>query len=53
LDEGQNHCDWVHTDAGDVQVHLYRPEVREFNKLEKLWGDAAPRQESRIDRVAL
>jgi ribosome-associated protein len=51
--EGQKHCDWVLIDAGDVLVHLFRPEVREFYKLEKLWGDAAPRQESRIGRVAL
>lgn len=40
--EGQPQCDWVLVDAGDVVVHLFRPEVREFYKLEKLWGpDAA------------
>lgn len=37
--EGEKHCDWVLIDAGDVLVHLFRPEVREFYKLEKLWGD--------------
>lgn len=39
--EGQPQCDWVLVDAGDVVVHLFRPEVREFYKLEKLWGPAA------------
>lgn len=50
--EGQKHCDWVLIDAGDVLVHLFRPEVREFYKLEKLWGDAAVPHESRISLVA-
>lgn len=36
--EGQPQCDWVLVDAGDVVVHLFRPEVREFYKLDKLWG---------------
>jgi ribosome-associated protein len=39
--EGEGHCDWVLIDAGDILVHLFRPEVRDFYKLEKLWGDAA------------
>jgi ribosome-associated protein len=39
--EGQKHGDWVLIDAGDFVIHLFRPEVREFYKLEKLWGDAA------------
>ena len=41
--EGETHCDWVLVDAGDVLVHLFRPEVRDFYKLEKLWGDTSPR----------
>ena len=36
--EGQNRCDWVLIDAGDIIVHIFRPEVREFYALEKMWG---------------
>jgi ribosome-associated protein len=36
--EGMPHCDWVLIDAGDAIVHIFRPEVREFYKLEKLWA---------------
>lgn len=39
--EGTAHCDWVLIDAGDVLVHLFRPEVREFYALERLWGTPA------------
>ena len=35
--EGLPHCDWVLIDAGDVIVHLFRPEVRAFYNLEKMW----------------
>ncbi len=43
--EGMPHCDWVLIDAGDVIVHVFRPEVRTFYKLEMLWraGRAARR----------
>lgn len=36
--EGMERCDWVLLDAGDVIVHLFRPEVRTFYNLEKMWG---------------
>jgi ribosome-associated protein len=36
--EGMTRCDWVLVDAGDVIVHLFRPEVRAFYNLEKMWG---------------
>ena len=36
--EGMPHCDWVLIDAGDVIVHVFRPEVREFYQLEKMWA---------------
>ena len=36
--EGMSRADWVLIDAGDVIIHLFRPEVREFYGLEKMWG---------------
>ena len=39
--EGQPACDWVLIDAGDVIVHIFRPEVREFYRLERVWSEAA------------
>ena len=35
--EGKNLGDWVLIDSGDVIVHIFRPEVREFYQLEKMW----------------
>ncbi|HBR69724.1 MAG TPA: ribosome silencing factor [Rhodospirillaceae bacterium] len=35
--EGVSQSDWVVVDAGDVVVHLFRPEVREFYNMEKMW----------------
>jgi len=36
--EGLPAADWVLIDAGDVVVHLFRPEVRSFYNLERMWG---------------
>jgi ribosome-associated protein len=38
--EGMQQGDWVLIDAGDVIVHVFRPEVREFYGLEKMWTGA-------------
>ena len=35
--EGKNTGDWVLVDTGDIIVHVFRPEVREFYQLEKMW----------------
>lgn len=35
--EGLSNADWVLIDAGDIIVHVFRPEVREFYNLEKMW----------------
>ena len=36
--EGLPHGDWVLVDTGDVIVHIFRPEVREFYNIEKMWA---------------
>ncbi|TDR94015.1 ribosome silencing factor [Enterovirga rhinocerotis] len=40
--EGMTSCDWVLIDAGDMIVHVFRPEVRSFYNLEKMWGEDRP-----------
>ena len=36
--EGQKGGDWIVVDAGDIIVHLFRREVREYYNLEKMWA---------------
>lgn len=40
--EGKTQADWVLIDAGDLIVHVFRPEIRAFYNIEKMWGAAAP-----------
>jgi ribosome-associated protein len=40
--EGLQACDWVLIDTGDIIVHVFRPEVREFYNLEKMWSVERP-----------
>lgn len=40
--EGMPNCDWVLIDTGDVIAHIFRPEVRQFYNLEKMWTADRP-----------
>ena len=40
--EGNDICDWVLIDTGDIIVHLFRPEVRDFYNLERMWSTERP-----------
>ena len=40
--EGLPNADWVLIDGGDIIVHIFRPEVREFYNLERIWASDAP-----------
>lgn len=42
--EGKETCNWVLLDAGDIVVHIFRPEFREMYNLEKMWSIALPEQ---------
>lgn len=44
--EGLEACDWVLVDTGDIIVHVFRPEVREFYKLERMWAGDRPADET-------
>ena len=46
--EGLPNCDWVLIDTGDVIVHLFRPEVRAFYNLEKIWSVEPPANRAAI-----
>lgn len=44
--EGMETCDWLLVDVGDIIVHVFRPEVRDFYKLEKMWTAERPADET-------
>ena len=46
--EGLPHADWVLIDAGDVIIHLFRPEVRAFYQIEKIWSVTAPERAAAV-----
>lgn len=50
--EGMPNCDWVLVDAGDVVIHIFRPDVRQFYNLEKMWGGGRPGERSEIRRAS-
>ncbi len=50
--EGMPNADWVVLDIGDVIVHLFRPEIREFYQLEKMWGASFPESEASTSPAA-
>ena len=42
--EGLRQADWVLIDANDVIIHIFRPEVREFYGLERMWANDGPQE---------
>nr|WP_041789367.1 ribosome silencing factor [Rhodomicrobium vannielii] len=44
--EGMPLCDWVLIDAGDVIVHVFRPEARDFYNIEKMWTSDRPKRDA-------
>lgn len=43
--EGTGTCEWVLIDAGDVIVHMFKPEARSFYNIERLWGSDRPAEQ--------
>ena len=49
--EGQQQNDWVLIDAGDVIIHIFRPEVRTFYNIEKIWALSPDSPTSDLDEA--
>ncbi len=45
--DGTPPTDWVVVDAGDIVIHLFRPEARTFYNLEKMWSTVIPEKDSK------
>jgi ribosome-associated protein len=43
--EGKESGDWVLVDAGNIIIHIFRPEIRTYYNLEKMWSVSLPQQE--------
>ncbi len=50
--EGLRQANWVLIDAGDIIIHLFRPEVRAFYSIEKMWGAALTEPEQPVSAPA-
>jgi ribosome-associated protein len=50
--EGLPQADWVLIDAGDLLVHVFKPEVRLFYNLEKMWGGDRPSEQAAARRAS-
>ncbi|WP_306251354.1 ribosome silencing factor [Parvularcula sp. IMCC14364] len=50
--EGMPACDWVLIDTGDLIVHLFRPEVRDFYNLERIWSPEAFAEPGKVTKPA-
>ncbi len=49
--EGMETCNWILIDAGDIVVHIFREEVRQYYQLEKLWEESPEALRHQIDDV--
>jgi ribosome-associated protein len=49
--EGMPNCDWVLLDAHDAIVHIFKPDVRQFYNLEKMWGADRPGEKRQLRLV--
>ena len=54
-EEGKQQGDWLLVDVGDVIVHIFRQEVRNFYEIDKLWQDALLEDETivKLERVSV
>jgi ribosome-associated protein len=51
--EGKEACEWVLVDAGNIIVHIFRPEIRQHYNLEKMWSVSIPQATARAPELAI